>query len=1386
MGLFNRLMFVRAALAAFLLAMVPMGLLSQKIRFYNSEQGLPSSLILKVAQDERGYIWLATENGAGYFDGMRFTTFRHDRSRQGTISSDLVKVIYTDSRHNCWVGTANGLLLFDYETGVFHNVNLKHGQVADSYYISSIVETPDKEKLLVSVAGFGIIVVDANSRAIDHEATDKLMAIYNETYAGNLLFDSEGNLWSFAEQGNFFRFDYKNQKLRKNLWGGDFSGVEGKMVVSALAEDPQTGNMLVGTFKHGLWVYDKTLGFVRKAKGSNASSPKYSIRALVAENPQLSNGASGIWVGTEGAGLKKFDRRTEEIVNVDLQNAPINLGLGKVHSLMQDTQGNIWAAFFQKGLVVIPKSSNGFETLRLSTSDSDCKKIEACVTSVVRDLDGNLWVGTDGGGLLKVEKSGLTTQFTSENTPLPNNAVMSLAVDKRGTLWVSTYMGGVVSYNSNTGFRLFSNEHELQKVDYLLYHPNTDRLFFATLGHGVKVWSFGDNSLSSFPLVKSLGWVYTLYADNSDVLWVGRSNGVRCFDIRTGEERNTDLVEKIGDSRIYSILEHDNGAIWLGSVNGLMRFDVATRELRTFTKKEGLPSNQIAAIQKDESGMLWLATTNGLARFNPNSNVIGKYYAYDGLQDNEFRNGASFKDADGKMFFGGINGVSAFYPRNVGKWKHKIPNIYFSRLTVLSRHINYDAALGKGNVLDSHISRAKQITLANNQNVFSIEFAVLEYSNPQKVVYGYMMKGFDTDWRYTEPTHRSATYTNLPDGKYTFMVKAFFEGNADEQDIVFNQIDILILPPWYKTWWAYLLYLAFASAIVWALVYFLNRRRELIEERMEYERKEMRLKMFTNLSHEIRTPLNLVMNPLKSMRETEPDPKRKDVFNLMYRNALRILHLVNQLMDMRKIDNHQLKIHFANADMIGFINDVMKSFEHLALVRNIDFRLLSSRDSLNVWFDQAHFDKVLYNILSNSFKFTPDHGYVHISIDILPNHKAMGLSPELAECVEIRFENSGSSMPASELESVFEQYLQGVDNDNSGSEIGLHLAKMIVGLHHGAISSQSVEGGMGFVVRIPLGNSHLSVDELNEVSRQNEIQHFVRDDEKPLKESDYIEMPELDEEIEDVKVSKSKRTVVVVDDDFDFCRYIRLELSDSYNVELCTDGAEAWKVISTTIPDAVVTDLGMPKLDGMALCRKIRQNLETNYLPVVILTAETAEESKRLCIEYGADSYLTKPVGVELLKSTIAQVIQTRDLIRNKYRSNINPDFGEMQISSPDSRLVAKVIETIRKNIENPDFNVDDLSREVGLSRVHLNRKLKENINTSPNNLIKSIRLKQAAYLLIKNKVNVSDVAYKVGFSSHSYFSNNFREYFGMRPTEFVEKYWDSDDKEALNKLFEG
>ncbi len=1346
----------------------------QQARLYSSQQGLPNTRINRVYQDPGGTIWVASRNGLSYFDGMHFTTFRRSGDPAGGLKNDLVTAIFTDSRGTCWTGTSEGVQIFDPEYHTFTDFAI--GPPDRTHYISSIGETPDGKRIVIATSGARFRVFDADTHQPDSLYTNRLNELIRGEFSGKTLIDSHGIMWMYSENG-LCRIDPERGEADSRLWGAARERVPAGISVSVVREEPRSGLVLIGTFNHGVFIYDPALGYVRPPRGGVS---RYRVRDILAMERPGPSGRQEVWIGTEESGIRRFDPDTERITEVDIRRSPVDPDRGKIHTLMQDRQGNVWAGIFQTGLLVIPRSVYGFEYNAFTADGEPRGENLACVTSVVRDRSGTLWVGTDGAGLFRLDEGGRTRRFTRENTgELHNNSIMNLTLDGQGKLWIATYMGGITTWAPQEGFRRFSSHPDLQKAVHSAYDGDTGTIWYGTHGSGVVRVSVADGRVERFA-GGIPGYVNSVVLDSQERLWVTSAGGLTCFDIAT---QRADTTRTIGRHDLNSIHRGRDGVLWIGSPDGLVRYDPETNESTRYTREHGLPDNMIYSIEEDSDGVLWIGTGFGLSRFDPREGVFRNFYAYDGLQDNEFQNDASNIDSDGKLFFGGIGGLTSFYPDGVAEWEEPLSDIRFSKLTVAGRNVDYREQTGRHRILDRPIDQARRIVLNQSQNNFSIEFSVLEYTNPQKVRYSYLMEGFDSGWRRAEGTQRSVTYTNLPDGNYRFHIKAVFDGDIDEDGAASNVIEIRILPPWYKTWWAWLVYAAMAATTVWLFIRFLRRRRLRHEEQLAMERKDLRLQMFTDLSHEIRTPLTLVMTPLKAMWEGESDGKRRGIYNLMYRNARRILTIINQLIDMNRIGTPQFRMRFYRTDMIAFLNDIVSAFEHQAVVRNIDCRTMSPRESLDVWIDQCHFDKVVFNILSNAFKFTPDDGTVLISLETYLNSRQSGISVDVPRYLEIRFENSGSRIPPGDMEHIFERFGQADGSRSAGSGIGLHLAKRIVELHYGTIEAENTETGVAFVLRIPLGEAHLSAEQKAETTGGNDTYGII----SPERDGDLDRLAaEAGEHQHPATDEGSLRTIYFVDDDTDLLKYIHLELSDEYRIETFPDGEKAWEAILAGAPDAVVTDLAMPLGDGAALCRRIRENRKTDHLPIIVLTAETAEESECRCLENGADRYLTKPVGLELLKWTIAQAIGVRETLRSKYSTEAGEgdtdgdaagDGGsDTGASTPDSRFVAKVIESIRRNIEDPELSVEQLSAEIGISRVHLGRKLKENLDMSPSMLIRSIRLRHGAYLLVRHNLYVSEVADRVGFSSPSSFSNSFRDYFGMSPTEYAAKNADNEE----------
>ncbi len=1358
---------------------------AQMARLYTSEYGLANSQIKNTYQDSKGFIWICTENGLSRFDGMNFSTFRFERDKPTSIASNMVLATYEDSDNVFWVGTSAGLQIFDPEYNTFTKVALQDDLVPDSeQHISSIMEVRYKgeERLLVTTSGHGVYALDRSNLDLDKELMQRINSDLPSAFIYKAYLDSKERLWICLEDGGLVMLDINEEGNSKDIWGPHMEGIE-KDIFHTLEEDQASGKVLIGSFDNGVLIFEEETGRIRKANDISARNSR--VTSFLKNNIAPQYGEHTYLVGLENEGIKLFDPVSEVISDIPFPNIPYDISSWKVHDLMEDNQGNIWASAFQTGLMVLPKSMYGFEYMHFNAEGPNSSN-SSCVTSIIEDKErGCLWIGTDGGGIFKAERSGKITSLSASNTSLSNNSIMSLALDKRNTLWIATYLGGIVTYRPEEGIKTFRDQKSIgtDKTVCLEYSEVDDIMYVGTHGKGfslidaagqkvLRTWADNDNK-----------WISTLHIDQSGLLWVGTYNGPMAYDNRVRRLIHYDINDELS-TRVHSFCEDSEGQLWIGTGEGIVCFDRSAKTTVAYTESDGLPSNTVTGILATDDGSIWISTLNGLSRHYIKTGEFHNYYHYDGLQGNEFHANAALKDAQGKLWFGGIKGVTSFFPHIVDQRSHSVPSLYLTNLSVMNRPVEFDPSLGESNILDKHITEATQITLPYDSGIFSLDFSVLEYTNPKRITYSYMMEGFEKEWNTIPAGSSTISYTNLPPGRYRMKVRAYFAGEPEE--FSYKEIGIRIMPPWYGSVWAWALYIFTAVMILLALTEYFTRRKALNLKQRESEIKELRLQMFTNISHEIRTPLTLVMNPLKKLREAEKDPKMKDLYNLMYRNSLRVLRLVNQLLDMRKIDNVQMQLHFLETDVVYFIKDIMQSFDNLAVSRNIRFSINPEQEVTNLWIDQGNFDKIIFNILSNAFKHTPDEGEISISISSAKPNTGL-LSGKIAQYVEIIIFNSGNNIEEHHLDKLFDRFYQVEARDAKvGSGVGLNLAKMLVDLHHGEISAYNNEDGISFRVTIPVGCSHLSAEEMTKPTNHKDLytkSSLRLEDHSSSREDVTHKFTETASDT--ARSGKSKRTLVLVDDDDEMRAYFKLELQNLYNVDVCANGKEAWAKISTNIPDAIVTDLMMEGMDGAELCEKVKKNPGTNHIPVILLTSSTDEQSQQRCIESGADRFFTKPISLDILKSAIAGAISTRDTMRNKFSKDIDYGYGDIQMANTENQLIAKVINIIRANMENTEFSVEDLSHEVGMSRVHLNRKMKELMNISPSNLIRSIRLKQAAFLLINNKVNISEVAYRVGFSTHSYFSNSFHDYFGMTPKEFVSKYMDCKDEETLKKIFE-
>ncbi|MBR1569315.1 MAG: response regulator [Bacteroidales bacterium] len=1356
---------------------------AQNARLYTPENGLRNTQINRIYQDSSGYIWICTEGGLVRFDGVGFVTYGHDRENPFSIVSDSVNDFYEDAQGRMWVGTSSGLELYDLSYNRFTHYDFHDSRSPSSdQFVSYLLEVPGRvsgSKLYVGTGGSGIYVIDLSTGELDDESREKLYRSVSSEYINYMFLDASRHLWIVSgNNAGFFVLDADTLEPATD-WAcsPDLEKEAGNIRITTICDVPVNQTLLVGTTSHGTLVFDLEKGVLRRAGSEQARRTGISTSLF---NPRLgSPDERGILVSDENGGLLFYDAETETFILSPLTGVPKGFSTKKADVLFEDNQGNLWIGVYQSGIVVVPRSMFGFSYMGFGSPGFPDQN-SACIMSVCEDDAGGLWVGTDGAGLFYRDADGKEVNYSRSNSGLTNNAVMTVSRDKRGTIWAGTYLDGLFCLDKDHGISRFPESGGVgtERIRILRYDPARDYMYVGTYGAGLVVIDAAQRKIIGRITGDDVLWVSALHLDAEGTLWIGSYNGPFRMDPDSWQLHPFKLFSHDERIRIYSIGSSPDGTVWFGTGEGLFASDNKGHEVRQFTVRDGLANNVVRDILIAPSGDLWVSTANGLSRLSPQSGDIVSFHAYDGLQGNEFRSGAALLSNSGKMYFGGTSGITYFSPNLVEGRIHRIPQVSLSRFTLLDNQVEYDPQKGDGNLIDKQISEATRITVPPETGLFSLEFCVPEYTNPQRIAYAYRLRGFDSEWKTVTGNLRMATYTKVPQGQYEFDVRAYFEGFPEDYSTC--SVSLRVEAPWYRTRWAYALYLTLFVLLSFLLFRSFKRLQKQKEEQKKAELRELRLGLFTNLTHEIRTPLNLVMGPLSSMREAEQDPEKKDTYNLMYRNCLRINRLVNQVMDLRKVDAGQMSMHFRETDLVFFIRDIMQSFQNLADTKQVDFSFQSARKELMIWIDQGNFDKVIYNILSNAFKHTPKGGTVLVKVSSpQPNHSE--LSHDIMEYVEIGIFNSGSSIKEADKNRIFDRFVQVNPYDASvGSGVGLNLTKLLVGLHHGRISAENQEDGVLFRVLVPVGRAHLSDKELSSTTHHKDL--YIKNA-QGLPDSHEDETFARETNPEGRMVS-SRKTVLVVEDDEETREYLRNMLQSQYNVISCPNADEAWPKITLSLPDAVVTDLVMPGMSGSELCARIRHNQATNHIPVIILTGQDSDEEQQTASDSGADKFLSKPISVELLRSQIAQVISARETVKGKFTQAMDFDYNDIKMYSADDKLVRRIVESIQAHLEDPAFDVAALCADVGISRVHLNRKLKEKGNVPPSVLIKSFRMKQAAYLLANNKVNVSEVAYRVGFSSHSYFSSSFRDFFGMTPREFVQQYAQNPADENLNKLF--
>lgn len=1333
-------------------------LYSQTGLLFSTDNHLSNSLINCVYQDSRNYIWIATEDGLNKYDAVKFTVYKNVKGDSTTLKNNYVRTLFEDSKGRFFIGCINGLLLYNRSSDTFKEIKLyKDGKLIEPE-INSIIED-NKGDIWVGASQYGVIRIRDEREG--YEVDTKFSKSLNSLSLVKIFQSSDGNYWFLTDDQGLSLFSPSRNRFYRFK-----SPVHiGSNQTSAICET-KNGQIFVGTLTSGLFKFNRHTWCFDPVETDKVNET-LPIKCLFV------NAQKQLLVGTDGMGMKVYNEQTNRLESSELRSASFDFSKMKVHSILQDRDGNIWTGMFQKGVYFTPNNSNkfiiwGYKSVSRNIIGS------SCVMSVLKDREGILWVGTDNDGIYGVDERNQVRHFTRNSANSVSRTIMCIFEDSNGDMWLGSYLNGLSKFNKQTGVCSYFNQipeaignNFLSNKVICIAEDGNKNLWFGTNGAGVyalnlNTLKFTKHYAREGGVSGSLVYdgVTCLLHDSDGMMWVGTFRGLTRINPTTNKiDHFTTANNILPGTIVYFLFEGHDNKIWIGTNEGLACLDKSTGKTKHYTKNDGLPSNVICGIDEDADGNLWVSTHFGIAKFVVDEKKFINYYASDGLQGNEFTRGACFKANSGELFFGGIGGVTSFFPNQITNNRKKL-EVHLTGLNVLDVPISTDQKSGRFTVLDRFIGDADKINLGYDDNMFSLEFSTFNYGSADRIYYRYKLDGLNSQWVNTAVGNNRISFTNLNYGVYKLRIVACENDNESAE----KQIEIIINPPWYLTPVAKFLYFLLLVGLAYVVTKVVNERiqhrHELIRREHLEQINEGKLQFFINISHEIRTPMTLILSPLEKLMQDASNAERTQAYQLMYRNAQRILRLINQLLDLRKIDKKLMFVKMREVDIVSFVQDVVKTFEYQSNKKKISLDFEYESPGLNAWIDVNNFDKVLVNILSNAFKFTPEQGEIKIQLTTGYDEDA----DELKEYFQISVLDNGIGIQEDKIEKIFERFYQ-IDtsqaNVNFGTGIGLHLSRNLVELMHGVIFARNREDipGSEFIIRLPLGSSHLQDAEIELV------------DEKPVlyTANQYEYIPELESTTEKVK-PKTRFRILLVDDEAEIRHYLKQNLADTYKLSEAENGKIALEMLLKEKFDLVVSDVMMPEMDGFTLCKKLKSNVNISHIPILLLTAKTSDEDKAEGYETGADAYVSKPFNIDLLKKRISGLIENRVRLEPKIANKDENKalIKQVELKSADQLLLERLLKHLNENIGNADFNAQMLADKVGLSRVHLHRKMKALTNQSAADYIRTFRLKQAAVLLTSKKLTVSEVCYALGFTNQTHFSVVFKEFYGMSPKEYI------------------
>lgn len=1267
---------------------------------------LSSSLINCIVQDKYGYIWMGTEYGLSKFDGYRFTNYLHNEEDTTSITDNIISDLLVDKKGNLWIGCAKGLMRYNYETNNFSRLQFPDGRKPRIY---SMVES-HRGDILLGTAGYGLYSVKNNG--IEKTANNRFTIRWERAYAkcdSDVFFthiyeDKHQYLWQSSHLSTFTRFIEKQGKVQRK----DFKSPYGAPV-AFIQHRPQA--MLI-VCMYGIIYYDYRTGRI-----ADAGYDLGTFKNHVTINNATFDHDGNLYISTSEHGaliIKKGSNKVEQLEN---SNSNFNLSTAFVNDIIEDKDNNLWIGCYKKGLYLLNQRQQAFSSWSFSAQNYI---IGSSVSSIAPGENGETWCTVQNSGVFCFDASGKIIAH-----PTSPAGTCIIYKDRRGAYWISNG-SALYSYNPHTG----TYQEKLTFTSagiYCMTDDNQGNLYISVYSKGLYIYNVESGKVTVLNMRQRGNkgflcndWVRSMAFDHTGHLWIGTSNGVSCLNTKTLSFKDFGWNIILKDRQANGICEGKNGNMIIGTEEGLYLFNRKNNKTLALPHAEVLKGKQVCSIIKDHQGDLWISTTMGIWQYDQKNRQFIGHINGNGLTTREYVLGSSMHTASDLIAFGTSDGITTFYPERVRAKKLELGDVHLTNFIIDGKPIN---------------CLTDEFTIPYEENSFTLEFSLLNYRNTDNISFQYRIN--EGKWNSTNEGSNAVSFNKLKPGSYTLEVRAMSNGNFSKKSTI---IHIKVCDPWYASSWAFLLYFLTAAGIILYIIYRYERHRK---EDLE----ETKMQFLINATHDIRSPLTLIMGPLNKLKTRITDAESKQEIDTIDRNAQRLLLLVNQILDERKIDKDQMHLHCQKTDLKEFLRGIMSLYNFNVQERSITLSLkedesLKEEGNLQVWIDRINFDKVISNLLSNAMKYTSDGGEITL---IIGKNK---------ESAIIKVEDTGIGLKEEKTDRLFERFYQGNNNSDihiEGTGIGLNLCRALVKMHGGAIRAYNRTDGIKgscFEVNIPLGKEHLRPEEI------------------------------LQEDGTKTAESTGKRTqanrnfnILIVDDDAEIAHYIKTELSDWYRFEHASNGKEGLKMLLTGKYDLVISDVMMPEMDGVTMLKKIKGNSNVSDIPVILLTSKSEVENRLEGLRKGADAFLAKPFNMEELHILIDNLVDNVRRIRGKYSGaqGQKAKIEQIQVKGNNDALMERVMKYMNEHLADPDLNVEKLTEDVGISRAQLHRKLKEIAGVSAGEFIRNLRLEQAARLIEEGQINITQVAYSVGFCNQTHFSTVFKKHYGMSPSEYAE-----------------